>query len=290
MMSAPASGHRRIHGAVAGKRPVSGRRATARGGRDEPGLTREDKAVDPRVTARVEQNRPIPTLMWRFAEPRLCISSGPLGGGIGPRNWLINATVPLDYHRMDPDRHLTEIAGSLGLVGTGCGLLTAVDVTEHHLATDGGVHAAATVGLSSPTWAAMPDGHFRRLSGAPATVVADHQTVGHRVGTINIVVAVPVPLSQAALVNAAATATEAKVQALHEAGVPATGTASDAIVVHCRTDGAAESYGGPRSTYGARIARATHSAVLAGTRFWLSKPHGSPSVGAGGIEPPTAGV
>jgi adenosylcobinamide amidohydrolase len=92
------------------------------------------------------------------------------------------------------------------------------------------------------------------------------------VGTINIVVAVPVRLSEAALVNAVATATEAKVQALHEAGIRATGTASDAVVVHCPTDGTAEPFGGPRSTFGARIARAVHAAVLAGGRSWLSGP------------------
>jgi len=37
------------------------------------------------LTARVEQTRPIPALVWQFAEPRLCIASGPLGGGIGVR-------------------------------------------------------------------------------------------------------------------------------------------------------------------------------------------------------------
>ena len=151
----------------------------------------------------------MPVLLWHFPEPRLCISSGPLGGGIGLRDWVLNATVPLDYDRTDPDRHLTEIGSALDLAGSGCGLLTAVDVTRHHLAADGGVHAAATVGLSSPAWAAAPDGHFRRESPS-----GDE----YRVGTINIVVAVPVRLSDAALVNAVATATEAKAQALHETG------------------------------------------------------------------------
>ncbi|OBJ15200.1 adenosylcobinamide amidohydrolase [Mycobacterium sp. 1245801.1] len=207
----------------------------------------------------MEQRRSIPVLVWRFAEPRMCVSSGPLGGGIGARDWLVNATVPLDYDRTDPDRHLTEIGAALRLNGAGCGLLTAVDVTRHHLAADGGVHATATVGLSSPAWAAAPDHHFRRE--AP-----------YRVGTINIVVAVPVRLSEAALVNAVATATEAKVQALHEAGIRATGTASDAVVVHCPRDGTAEQFGGPRSTFGARIARAVHAAVLAGGRSWLAGP------------------
>ena len=213
--------------------------------------------MHPELTARVEQSRPMPVLLWQFAEPRLCISSGPLGGGIGARDWVVNATVPLEYDRTDPDRHLTEIGTALNLVGTGCGLLTAVDVTQRRLAIDGGVHAAATVGLSSPAWAAAPDRHFRRE---------------YRVGTINVVVAVPVRLSEAALVNAVATATEAKVQALFETGVRATGTASDAIVVHCPTGGTAETYGGPRSVFGARIARAVHAAVLSGARFWVSGP------------------
>jgi adenosylcobinamide hydrolase len=228
--------------------------------------------MHPRLTARVEQTQPIPVLLWQFAEPRLCISSGPIGGGIGARDWVVNATVPLDYDRTDPDRHLTEIGSALKLVGTGCGLLTAVDVTRHHLAADGGVHVATTVGLSSPAWAAAPDRHFRRElpSGVGRTAFIDGDE--YRAGTINIVVAVPVRLSEAALVNAVATATEAKVQALHETGVQATGTASDAIVVHCPTDGTPETYGGPRSTFGARIARAVRAAVLAGAQSWTSGP------------------
>ena len=239
--------------------------------------------MHPRLTERVEQTRPLPVLLWQFAEPRLCISSGPLGGGIGTRQWVVNATVPLNYSRTDPDRHLTEIGSALKLVGTGCGLLTAVDVTHHHLAADSGVHAVATVGLSSPAWAAAPDRDFRRElpPGVRTTAFDDYQTVEYRpltdgneyqVGTINIVVAVPVRLSEAALVNAVATATEAKVQSLYETGVRATGTASDAIVMHCPTDGTAETYGGPRSAFGARIARAVHAAVLAGARSWISGP------------------
>ncbi|WP_264892285.1 adenosylcobinamide amidohydrolase [Mycobacterium kiyosense] len=250
---------------------------------------REDETVHPRLTARVERARSLPVLVWQFAEPRLCISSGPLGGGIGVRGWVVNATVPLDYDRTDPDRHLIEIAAGFELIGTGCGLLTAVDVSRYHVAADTGVVAAATVGLSHPTWAAAPDRHFRGElpSGAGTAGFADFQTVEyrpliagdeHRVGTINIVVAVPVRLSEAALVNAVATATEAKVQALYEAGVRATGTASDAIVVHCPTDGTPETYGGPRSEFGARIARAVHAAVLAGAQGWISDPPGRLSI------------
>ena len=82
------------------------------------------------------------------------------------------------------------------------------------------------------------------------------------------------PLRDAAYVNAVMTATEAKSQAVLEAGFGATGTASDALCVAApgaAAPGAAaagagepEDFAGPRSLWGARIARAVHSAVHAG--------------------------
>ncbi len=104
-----------------------------------------------------------------------------------------------------------------------------------------------------PTWAAAPDGSWSEW--VP--------------GTINLVVWVPAPLSDAALANALVTATEAKVQALQEAAVPGTGTASDAVAVCC-PPGGTEPYGGPRSEWGARLARAVHAAVGAGTARYLA--------------------
>ena len=40
-----------------------------------------------------------PVLVWRLARPLLVVSSAPLGGGLGPRSWVVNATVGLDYDR-----------------------------------------------------------------------------------------------------------------------------------------------------------------------------------------------
>ena len=79
---------------------------------------------------------------------------------------------------------------------------------------------------------------------------------------MNVVAFLPVRLSEAALVNAATTITEAKAQALAERCVPGTGTASDAVCVVCPADGDAERFGGPRSRWGAPLARAVHRAVL----------------------------
>jgi adenosylcobinamide amidohydrolase len=165
---------------------------------------------------------------------------------------LINATVHRDYARLDPQVHLAELARGLGLVGSGAGLLTAVPVTEAAAADDGGVQVVATVGLGHPTKAADRDAGIS----APAA------------GTINIVALLPVPLSDAALVNAIATATEAKVQALQDRGVDATGTATDALFVGSSGTGAVEPFGGPRSTWGARLARAVYAAVADGTVRW----------------------
>ncbi|WP_422754289.1 adenosylcobinamide amidohydrolase [Micromonospora sp. WMMD708] len=204
---------------------------------------------DPVLTHRLEDGWDIPVLVWRAGAPLRAVSSGPLGGGVGTRNWVVNATVPMSYHRDDPAAHLAALAHRFDLDGPGVGLLTGVDVAEVVTRTDTGVRAWATVGLGTPLWAAAPD---------PAHAPAQ------RVGTVNIVVYVPTALGDAALVNAVATATEAKCQAIGELGLPGTGTPTDAVTVLCPTGDPAESYGGPRSTWGAPLARAVHAAVRAG--------------------------
>jgi adenosylcobinamide amidohydrolase len=195
----------------------------------------------------------LPIALWCPGSGYRMISSGVAGGGIGPREWVLNAQVPAGYSRTDPAVHIAELAAGLGLEGEGVGLLTAARVSDAVQCEDEGVRVAATVGLRVPTWAAMPSGS------------ADDELVqAWRPGTINIIVSVPVPLRDAAYVNAVITATEAKTQAVLEAGFRATGTASDAICVAAPVAGHPEDFAGPRSLWGARIARAVHSAVHAG--------------------------
>lgn len=181
------------------------------------------------------------------------IASSPHGGGLGVRRWVVNAQVPASYGRRDPDHHLAKLAVSLGLPGRGVGMLTAADVRGYSGATDGGVEALATVGLGHPILAAAADG-------------ADGVGPVSMVGTINVVVIIPERLSDAALVNAVATVTEAKAQALKDLRLNATGTATDACCILCPEDGRAHAFGGPRSLWGARLARAVHRAVLDGGR------------------------
>ncbi|HLY82196.1 MAG TPA: adenosylcobinamide amidohydrolase [Acidimicrobiales bacterium] len=202
------------------------------------------------VRTRREGGRDLPLLVWRCPVPMRAIASAPHGGGLGIRRWVLNVQVPGSYGRRDPDHHLAKLAVSLGLAGRGVGMLTAADVRTYTDATDGGVEVLATVGLGHPTLAAAPD------EAGPASLV----------GTINLIAVVPERLSDAALVNAIGTIAEAKAQALRDLGLDATGTATDACCVLCPDEGRGHAFGGPRSLWGARLARAVYGAVRDGGR------------------------
>ncbi|MEU8779460.1 adenosylcobinamide amidohydrolase [Streptomyces sp. NPDC048606] len=203
-----------------------------------------------RLHSRVEDGEELPALVWSPGPGMRMISSAVLGGGIGERAWILNAQVAHGYRRIDPQRHLADLAHRFGAEGEGVGLLTAADVRAYGRGGDRGVEAVVTAGLGVRGWAAS------HADSEPAP----------KPGTINIVVALPVALTDAALVNAVATATEAKVQALVEAGYDCSGTPTDAVCVAARTpvEGAdVHAFAGPRSPWGARLARAVHAAVLA---------------------------
>ncbi len=206
--------------------------------------------VRPEAHTHVSDGRSSALQLWRLPAPMLAITSAPLGGGMGLRAWVLNAQVAKTYSRVDVEDHLREIAHGAGVDGIGVGMLTAVQVDDCAAATDHGVHAFATVGVTVPAWASAPDGD-QGLS---------------TVGTINVVAFLPVRLSDAALVNAVMTVTEAKTQALFQAEVPGTGTSSDAVCVLCPASGDGETFGGPRSLWGSRLARAVHGAVAGNMR------------------------
>ncbi|MFI1293129.1 adenosylcobinamide amidohydrolase [Streptomyces sp. NPDC020792] len=203
----------------------------------------------PRWLTRTEDGLRLPALLWHAGPGWQMISNAVLGGGIGERGWILNAQVAHGYRRTDPERHLADLADAAGLHGPGVGLMTAADIAAHGSAGDGGATAVATAGVRVRGWAASPDAGT---------------TGPNAPGTINVVAALPAALSDAALVNAVVTATEAKVQALLEAGYDCSGTPTDAVCVAARTPGAGDelhTFAGPRSLWGARLARAVHRAV-----------------------------
>ncbi|MCW5252625.1 adenosylcobinamide amidohydrolase [Streptomyces sp. SHP 1-2] len=197
---------------------------------------------------RDEDGERLHALLWRPGPGWRMVSSAVLGGGTGERAWVLNAQVAHGYRRTDPARHLAGLARAAGAEGPGVGLMTAAEVADPGRAGDGGAEAFATAGISVRGWAAAPG------EGAGAVLP----------GTINIVAALPVALTDAALVNAVITATEAKVQALVESGHDCSGTPTDAVCVAARAPyagGETHAFAGPRSLWGARLARAVHGAV-----------------------------
>jgi adenosylcobinamide hydrolase len=256
-------------------------------------------------------------LTWAVPAGWSALSSAAVGGGLVRPRWVLNATVDEGFARTDLDAYAAELAGEVGLHGTGCALLTAADVSQvEHVHRDG-VDVWATVGVTKPTWPHDP--RAGRLRSARAERVEDpcaflpchngrhsdtcDTTERHEVapaaagfasatrdasattdaawqppapGTVNIVVAVPVPLTPSALVQTVGTLTEAKAQVLVRAGVPGTGTASDAVVVLCPDAAPQEQvpFAGVRSAWGRRIAHAVHDAVLAGlvAHPWVAGP------------------
>ena len=203
---------------------------------------------------REEDGLGLSTLVWQMPEAARCVSTAAVGGGFTTCRWVINAQVPKGYNRDDLDAHGAQIAGALGLSGTGVVMLTAVNVASHHRAQFEGADVTATVGVSDPTWAADPSAESTRIRTASSP------------GTVNVVVVVPEPISPAGMVNLVATVTEAKCQAFADFLVPGTGTPSDAVTVLCPVDGDVHPYGGPRSLWGARVACASYDAIITGLR------------------------
>jgi adenosylcobinamide hydrolase len=200
-------------------------------------------------------------LVVAFDGPRRCLSSAVVGGGLRTADGWLNLQVVHGYARMDPDVHLRDEMAVRGLdPARTLGVMTAAHVdraTEH---AEGGTRAIATVGIGVPLAAAG-----RLLREVPA------------VNTINIIVLSDAPLTDAGLVYAVQTATEAKAQALADAGVtavnhggPATGTATDSICV-AALPGETEPFAGPMAPAGAAIARCVHAAVLAGALAFRSR-------------------
>lgn len=209
-------------------------------------------------------------LSWAVPRGWVALSSASVGGGLTRPGWVLNAGVDGSFDRTDLPAWAAETAAALGLVGEGCALLTAADVTRVEHAARGGVDAWATVGVTRPTWPHDPRaGGTAPTDTAPAAAEAPPEP-----GTVNIVLTLPVALTPSALVQALGTVTEAKAQVLVQAGVPGTGTASDAVVVLCPGEGDAAAgdvavtapvaFAGVRSVWGRRVAHAVHDAVRAG--------------------------
>lgn len=187
-------------------------------------------------------------------------STAVLGGGLTHGHCIVSARVPPSYSGLDPARDIQDLAAARGLRPE-VGLLTAVDLSKARSATvacdDVTAIAVVTAGLRR-TWAA----------GSPPGPVA-------AAGTINLIVLLDAGLEDAAGLNLIATVTEAKVLTLAtfrivtEEDVPASGTATDSVVVAWPARATPRfRFGGPATPLGWAAAAATRTALGEAIAMW----------------------
>jgi adenosylcobinamide amidohydrolase len=202
------------------------------------------------------------TLVVSLPLPYRVLSWAPLAGGLVEAQTIINHQVRTDEyaaHAQEPGIFLQALVQRLNLRAAAVGLMTGVKMERlvRRIGRHGSFAAEcfATVGLSN------------------ALAVGDPATYEETPGTINLILVINQPLTAAALVEAAAIATEAKVRALYAAGVksivseaPATGTGTDCVAVACPPGEPAYRYCGKHTQLGALLGRVACEAVTEGLR------------------------
>jgi len=198
--------------------------------------------VDHDVTAIILQSK----------QPLYVLSSAVVGGGFTQTKTIINQHVDKNYRGDDPIQDLHDFASKREITNF-VGLLTAVWMHQARSVTlrngDLTICAVITAGVGN----------------AIASGLSKPQ--GLDIGTINIILLVDGRMSDAAMVNAMLTITEAKTAILMDrnvqtpAGYPATGTSTDSVVLACTGRGDEHIYGGGMTEIGYLIGRCVRNCL-----------------------------
>lgn len=201
-------------------------------------------------------------LVVRFAKEHTIASWAIVGGGLHRALTVAWHQVSEDELRPPVDaRELFRerlrdagIADAVGLL-TSRNLESYVDVTRSY--GDIEARCIATVGLGNALRAGDPPG----LAG--------------RIGTINALCRLSVPLSTEALLEALALVTEARALAVREASIPSTvsgqpasGTGTDCVVIAAPAHGVPTRYAGKHTVVGHLIGRVVREATTQGVENW----------------------
>jgi adenosylcobinamide hydrolase len=212
-----------------------------------------------------------PYLLWKSLQPLRTLNSTPWGGGFGHHTCLINRQVDKNYDAKDPIEEMNRFLLNEGLrPDETAGMLTAAWVKDAGIHTEVWVDegkaeqdqlmvcAYVTVGLSNKA---------RAGNTLPMTALYP--------GTINTIVFIHGTLTDAAMVNAVITATEAKTAALADLGIwmdssddgrTATGTTTDAVLIAANNRGSFHPYAGTATQLGYCIGRAVYESIMASGR------------------------
>jgi adenosylcobinamide amidohydrolase len=202
------------------------------------------------------------TLIIRLREPYRSLSWASLGGGTRLADTIINSQVLLDDRAAveRPKLHLLQVAKSLELDPSRVvGMMTAAQVKR------AGYSVVGRDDLIAGAWCTVGCSNALRI-GDPATAVTTP-------GTINLALVINQCLSAAAMVEAMAMATEARVAAVMEANIRstrtnrlATGTGTDCIVIAARHGGCTYQYCGKHTVIGEMIGKAVLRATTQALR------------------------
>lgn len=216
------------------------------------------------------------------SEPPLrTLNSSPWGGGFGHHRVLMNRQVDKTYNETDPLLEMEAFITREGLEPQDtAGMLTAAwlkDVGFSELAwppeeepsvqhVDAINEVNEDDSLRVAAWVTVGLGNKARAGVIlPATSLYP--------GTINSIVVIEGHLTDAAMVNAVITATEAKAAALQALNITvngqiATGTSTDAVLIAATGRGTTYRYAGTATTLGYLIGRTVHEAILASGQLY----------------------
>ncbi len=198
-----------------------------------------------------------------FEAPQRTLSWAVIGGGFGVHARVVWHFVDKDemVEGLDPVAFFEQRLKQRGYEAA-VGLLTARYLrpyAERRVACDGlAAHALVTCGLGNALRAGDPPLSYARF------------------GTINVLAHVSESLSDAAMLEALALASEARTLALHELRYPsvvserpATGTGTDCIVIACPEQGAKLEYAGKHTQVGAALGLSVYEATKQAAEVWL---------------------
>ena len=158
------------------------------------------------------------------------VSSG-VTGGLGDVSTLLNISVPPGF-TADAAAYVSRISARYGFLSPEFGLLTAVPVNNTCIAQYDEITVFATAAVSD------------------------------RNRTVNLIVVSAVPMTDAALLGALMTVTEAKVKVLADRKIGSASLATDAAIVACeKTGGRPEEFAGPVTEIGLKISQAVSFAL-----------------------------
>jgi adenosylcobinamide amidohydrolase len=202
------------------------------------------------------------TLAVRFAAPHRVLSWAVVNGGAGVARavaWVRVRNAELGPE-VDPADLLRARLAAAGLPGA-VGLLTSADLASY---TDA---ARERDGMAARCVATVGMGNALRAGDPPWSAA--------RVGTINLLVRTSFALTEGAMLETLALASEARALAVREAavpsvksGLPASGTGTDCIVVAAPLAGDPHAYAGKHTVAGHLVGAAVEEAIRTGVARW----------------------